>query len=129
MKLITALQNLEKASLEQKITRKRLEEAAFVVADYIAEKVGFPAKLPRGYELERCGMGAYHYLLLKKNGVYIAKEGTFLHGIYYCPRPPKDVLLQFAQDIANGLIDEIAKWLEARATETHSAANILQKTV
>lgn len=154
--LMNSLNRLQRAGDNGSKATKKLHEAASTVADeicksvYAARAVG--EKLPRGYRVVnvRSNVGDNDFLTLdsgKKNlragdsefgydefidnhTFWIDGTGSYMHGDFHCmiPDQEREGSLRFAKDIAEGLLDEIASFLEARETEAEKMSVILCKT-
>jgi hypothetical protein len=63
--------------------------------------------------------------------LYVDGTGDYLHGDFRCFIPPqtRQGSLTFAKDIAEGLLDEIAAFLDARKATQDHAARILEEHV
>ena len=126
MNIIDALKRLERAGAENSRTTDKLREAAVAVA----EKVENLAKgmdifdLPRGYCVEQ-----------RQGSTYLMSDETDMED--YCPqrfalypgslaKPPREIVLRFAADVAGGWLDEVAEMLETRAAENTEAADQLE---
>lgn len=138
--VINAVKRLERAGDENSRATQKLFEAARNVADLITETVPSGSDLPRGYYVKkiRTNVGSCKFLCKEIDDGYgypvtryIDGMGDYLHGDIHCWIPPqdRDTVLQFAKDIAEGLLDEIAAWLENKIAKANDAANILQNTL
>jgi len=139
--IINAVKRLERAGSEHSRATQKLYEAAREVASLIEAQVPAGVKLPRGYYVkEICSnVGCADFLCIKipleyagtqhyEETRYIDGIGRYLHGDFHCWVPGQDraTVLKFAEDIADGLLDEIAEWLEARAAKAEQAAEVLE---
>jgi len=134
-KIINGLKELERAAEGRKVALGRLRRAANEVAALIEEVAPVGVDLPRGYrvvEIETRSGLRERFLDYYPGGlrppVYIDGVGEYLGGDLDCyvPAPSREALLQFAQDIASGLLEEIAALLEGMKTEEERAANTLE---
>ncbi len=137
--IINAVKRLERAGSEHSRTTQKLFEAARQVAKLIKEMVPVGVKLPRGYyvQLVSSNIGSSRFLCRDfsvendhANGVaFVDGIGGYLHRDFRCWVPGQDrtTVLKFAEDVADGLLDEIAEWLEVRTVEMEEAANKLLK--
>lgn len=130
MGIIDDLKRLERAGDETSKTTRKLKEAVYVVAEEIAEKspVGL---IVNGYEIVRkfSNIGSAKYL--EKDGIQYNQDGEgFLHGDFTCSLhgPRRAECLNFAQDIANGLIGKFAEAMETRQTEDIEAIYTLENS-
>lgn len=136
--VINAVKRLERAGSENSRATKKLHEAVRTVADFICDQVPRGVTLPRGYFTQRVhsNIGGETFLYLgtlylgtgEDEAVGIDTTGGYLHGDFNCPMPGQTRAgsLQFAKDVAEGLLDEIAVWLEQRASESDSATKTLE---
>lgn len=129
--VINAVKRLERAGSENSRATQKLFEAAKIVADSIEENVPAGVRLPRGYIVRRVqsNLGSEKFLCRGTDDltVFVDGIGGYLHGDFQCwiPAQNRKTVLDFAADIASGLLDEIAAWLEERATQANKAAEVL----
>jgi len=130
--IINAVKRLERAGSENSRATQKLYQAAGNVADLIETQVPVGVELPRGYYVrEVCSnIGSCLFLCRETEDGrdYIDGIGRYLHGDFHCwiPGQNRAVVMQFAEDVADGLLDEIAQWLENRATRADQAAQVLE---
>jgi hypothetical protein len=144
--IINSLKRLERAGSENSRTTEKLREAAAEVANKIVEMVplslideegpkGAVVSLPRGYVIEeRTGNNAsFRYLTrdgdpLWESRYLDAKENHYQGGDFNCwiGAANRDDILRFSKDIATGLLNEIATWLEERTKANQSATATLK---
>jgi hypothetical protein len=127
--LINALARLERAGAENSKATKKLHEAATTIAVKIEECVPVGVDLPRGYKVvRRCSNIGADLFLLDSADRYIDGTGGYLHRDFHCKIPPQTRVgsLQFAKDVSEGLLDEIAAWLEERVATVEQAAKTLE---
>jgi len=133
--IINSLKRLERAGNENSRATQKLFKAANDVAAFIEEAVPFECELPRGYRIEKVRSNVGSASFLVKEGEfgcdYIDGIGGYLHGDFHCwiPEQKRSAILQFAEDIATGLLDEIAEFLEKRADKSLSAAEVLTDAI
>lgn len=135
MALIDSLNRLQRAGAENSRATAKLHEAVRDVADLIERTAPHDAVLPRGYIVREIysNVGATT-LLYHKSGDdenCIDYDGPrYLHGDFSmdmsCDRQNRRLSLQFASDIATGLLDEISAFLEARAEQADAATARLE---
>lgn len=124
MDAVTALKRLERAGSENSRATKKLHEAVVVVAEFIEVNCPNYVLLPRRYMVNDSERGYYYlakdvgpadspHFIGQRKWVKIDMEKT------------REKSIMFAKDIAEGLIDEIADLLEARASESLQAAAVL----
>lgn len=133
--IINAVKRLERAGSESSRTTEKLFEAATKVAEIIEKQVPVGVILPRGYKVVRVKSNVSSEIFLAVVDSwncecvtgYIDGIGRYLHGDFSCwiPEQKRDIILQFAKDIANGLLDDIAEFLENRSKEENNFADIL----
>lgn len=138
--VINAVKRLERAGSENSRATKKLHDAASEVAYLIKHQVPVGADLPRGYNVVEVNsnVGICRFLLLpngcdeygEPQSLWIDGTGNYLHGDFRCeiPDQTREGSLQFAKDIADGLLNEIAAWLESRVNEADSAAETLEQS-
>lgn len=125
--LMNSLSRLERAGSNSSRCTEKLHEAASAVAGNIckiianAKAVG--VDLPRHYRVikVKSNVGSARYLVLE-NG-----DGSYLYCDFHAwiPEQTRDGSLQFAKDISEGLLTEIAEFLEKRASEEAKATDLL----
>lgn len=134
--ITNAVARLTRAGGENSRATEKLHEAAKTVALLIEQEAPVNVTLPRGYRVvrRRSNIGSEKYLVVGDldkpydDGLtYIDGTGGYLHGDFSCPIPNQTRAgsLQFAADVADGLLDEISAFLEAWAVEADRAAGIL----
>jgi len=142
---MNSLQRLQRAGDNGSKATKKLHEAAEAVADEICKSVyrakAVGVRLPRGYRVRnvKSNVGNNDFLVYdptKSSGdewdsypdeIWIDGIGSYMHGDFHCwiPEQTREGSLRFAKDIAEGLLDEIAAFLEARDAEAEKAATAL----
>lgn len=136
--LVNALNRLERAGSANSRATQKLHEAAAEVAWKIEEIVPVGVDLPRGYRVRRIKSNVGQAKYLVKHAKYVNHEdywidgdGEYLHGDFsaWVPGQSRTGSLTFAQDIAEGLLDEIAAFLEERAQQAEQAADELETAV
>jgi len=140
MSIVDSLKRLERAGSENGRATKKLHEAACEVAEAIEKVVPAGVKLPRGYrKVERKSNISSSEFLVKEvrcdrddpddrygwKSYYIDGTGGYLHGDFNAriPAQTREGSLLFARDVAEGLLDEIAEFLEQRAGTADAAAD------
>lgn len=133
--IINALKRLERAGDENSRATEKLYEAAKKVAAFIEENVPAAVELPRGYKAiyVSSNIGSAKFLVneTKERRVWIDGIGGYLHEDYNCkiPAQTRTGVLDFAKDIAEGLLDEIALFLEKRAQESSEMTDVLNNSI
>lgn len=138
--IINSLKRLERAGSEASAATAKLREAAREVAQKIvdicpADAVG--VELPRGYRVMsvHSNIASEYYLVVPGTGdadedgwgesarMLDVLSDHYQHRDFNSPvnAATRGDVLQFAADIANGLLAEIAAWLEARTGESEKA--------
>lgn len=150
MKAIDALKRLERAGSEHTRTTQKLREAAHKVTCQLAETVPHDIILPRNYVVTwadgyACDEGArwhksvvvlmrkarlvteygQHYFVGSVVGMASLDLGQWDVKSYFPDQSRQDVLA-FSADIADGLLEEISAFVEARAAENKNATGILK---
>ena len=131
--LLNALNRLERAGSEESRCTKKLHEAACTVAEKICAAVytarAVSVLLPRGYMVTnvKSNVGNTDFLVRKTGKIddmsgepelyWIDGQGSYLHGDFHAFVPDQT---------REGLLDEIAEFLEKRSTESSQAAELLQ---
>jgi hypothetical protein len=141
--LINALNRLERAGSESSRCTKKLHEAASTVADKICDSVraakAVGVTLPRGYRVRnvKSNVGNRAFLVAEPgtrdewgndDQLWIDGTGGYLHGDFHAgiPEQTREGSLRFAKDVSEGLLNEIAAFLEDRAAENAMAAGTLE---
>ena len=135
--IINAVKRLERAGSENSKATQKLREAAVTVAEFIIQQVGRPYSiLPRGYRIEEFKIKGQEQLVLIAPATWHDGElESFLlfdeelhptesyhwDDYIYCKRPSKYTLLRFSEDIAAGLLDEIADQIKEENAALNSA--------
>jgi hypothetical protein len=134
MDTIDALKRLERAGSENSKATAKLHEAASELAGRIIKAVPANVTLPRDYRVVKVksNVGEESFLVHGQADEldydhWIDGTGKYLHGDCHCDIPPqtREGSLQFAKDIAEGLLDEIAEFLDQRQCESDSATETL----
>jgi hypothetical protein len=139
MSLLDSLNRLQRAGDEGSKATAKLHEAASDVARKIREIAPEGVRLPRGYMVLRVRSNISSTTrLVKETGekdqwgesqlLWIDGDGTYLHGDFNAeiPAQTRAGSLAFAKDIAEGLLDEIAAFLEAEAAKDVAATSALE---
>lgn len=139
--IINAVKRLERAGSENSRATKKLHDAVRIVADLICDRAPVGVDLPRGYRVVRIrsNVGSANFLEVdggedefgEPTSDLVDGDGGYLHGDFHCPLPAqtRETSLQFAADVADGLLDEISEMLEQRATQTLAHAASLADSV
>jgi len=147
--LINAVKRLGRVGGEHSRATEKLHEAARTVAAVIKEQVPRHVMLPRGY----CNYGLEHWSGYDGHGQLLVKyspkregekpqiqfwidsgsdwtEQTEEYQVRFNILPQsRKGSLEFAKDVAEGLLDEIAVFLETRAQEAERAASVLESNI
>lgn len=133
MDTIAALKRLERAGSENSRVTEKLHEAANEIASQIEPNVPVNVTLPRRYMVReiRSNVGSEKFLIRASDGdeeIWIDGTGNYLHGDFHCeiPAQTREGSLLFAKDIAEGLLDEIAQFIEERTAESDAARRQLE---
>lgn len=136
---LQALARLEQAGARDAQATMPLQAAAQYVADRVALQLRHhcPALsseavvLPRGYQL--CKLHDEPQLRLPPNrdagydrGDPLNRSDSWTVGSY---GPSRAAALQFSADIATGLLDDLAQWVEARTPESLAATALLEAAI
>jgi hypothetical protein len=139
MDIINAVKRLERAGDENSKATKKLHQAAATIAELIEKTVPVGIKLPRGYKVIRVRSNIGSDVFLGhdfRDNMYtdwpetwIDGIGRYLHNDFNCniPAQTRAGSLKFAKDIAEGLLDEIAEFLEQRKAEADQATIVLEQ--
>lgn len=148
--VINALKRLERIGDESSRVTEKLKQACTQVAEKILKSVPFSEtdikNLPRGYsihviEVEEQYSGSapfssyYEYLI--KDDIYWINNSDYwvkpkynnqmrLNKAFNVEMQTRVGCLEFAADISNGLLNEIADWLEERKTESEKAITVIE---
>lgn len=142
--LIRALDRLERASGQHARVTEALHEAVARVADTIERLAPHGVVLPRGYIVRdvESNIGSTT-LLFRLTGEYDEYDGEpveqcidytggrYLHGDFNADMSGRGqsraASLQFSKDVAGGLLDEIAAFLEERTAKAAAATTALDQ--
>jgi len=133
MKIIDAVKRLERAGAENSKMTKKLKDSAKTVAEEITSSVGEAKILPRGYRVVERVTNLSTELFLVHEGEYgdeyIDGMGQYLHGDFNCwiPEQTREACFRFANDIATGLLGEIAELLEKETSKQKNSSRILEE--
>jgi hypothetical protein len=135
--IINSLKRLERVGSESSKATEKLKDACIEMADYITSLSGIADRvadipdglieLPRGYAVgwPGCDRRSDVYLYSAPNSNHyglrhaISSRDADLRGTLGLDRY---IALKFAADIASGLLDEIADWLESRTKKDNEAS-------
>jgi hypothetical protein len=126
MSIIDSLKRLERASSENSRATEKLRSAASDVAKAI-EAISHDFRdvpLPRGYVVETYQAAPYLMSREQNDNDYCLVRYAFYGR--YGEDPTRAAILEFAADIADGWLDELAEFLESRQVESNKAAEILE---
>lgn len=144
--IVNSLKRLERAGSAASRASEKLFEAALDVAGEIEKNVenadAVGVNLPRGYHVFRQKSNIGSCLFLSRfTGEFdeqygypksesIDGTGGYLHGDFHseAPEATRESVLQFAKDVSEGLLDEIAEFLEKRTAVSDSATDKLNKS-
>jgi hypothetical protein len=126
MSIIDSLKRLERAGSENSRATEKLRSAASDVAAAI-EAISHDFRdvpLPRGYVVETYQGAPYLMSREQNDDDYYSVRYAFFgrRG----EDPTRAAILEFAADIADGWLDELAEFLESRQVESNKAAEILE---
>ncbi len=136
MNIIDAVKRLERAGDENSKATKKLHDAAATVAEIIERVAPLGVSLPRDYRVTRVrsNIGSDVFLLGGKAQYgdaefWVDGIGRYLHNDFNCdiPAQTRSGSLKFAKDVAEGLLDEIAEFLEKRKQDSEQAATVLEQ--
>lgn len=134
MRLNDAIARLNRAGDENSRTTQKLFDAAKEVATLIENSVPINARLPRGYVVRelRSNVGYASFLEsphCNNDGDTFFIDGFegYLHNDFHVRvrKPSRNIIMQFASDIADGWLDEVAAWLEDRSVKSAEATATL----
>ncbi|RJO63152.1 MAG: hypothetical protein C4542_00470 [Dehalococcoidia bacterium] len=128
--IINSLKRLERAGTEHSRATKKLFAAAREVAIFIENIAPIGVQLPQGYVVRKINsnIGSEKFLVRDETD-YIDGIGGYLHNDFSCwiPLPTRIAVLNFANDVSAGLLNEIADFLVQRTLEDDTATATLQK--
>jgi hypothetical protein len=136
MNIIDAVKRLERAGDENSKATQKLHEAASTVAEIIEKQAPVGVWLPRDYKVVRIrsNVSSEVFLIGGKDpygdgNFWVDGIGRYLHNDFQCgiPSQTRAGSLKFAKDVAEGLLDEIAEFLEQRKAESENAATVLEQ--
>jgi hypothetical protein len=118
--IINSLKRLERLGSENSRLTQKAREAANDIEDKITELMPEGISLPKNYKIIDKNGAKYliqqeKYYGAKANGTIIKEdeEGYIDYG-YRVNDGTRGVILEFAQDIANGLLEEFADFMQKR---------------
>ena len=126
--VVNALKRLERAGSEHSRTTDKLREAAAEVAKFIEGNVPVGMELPRGYIVLRDDGSSYLMTpeVEEVSGQYCYPCQYALYPGGSKPFPTRAALHEFAKDIADGWLDEVAEMLERVAEEDSASTQTLE---
>jgi hypothetical protein len=119
--IVNSLMRLDRAGDAHSAANQKLLAAAVAVTAHVAERVGEGATLPRGYTTE--GFGLYIPGRERLHGPCLTWNRLMYH--YTQDRITLEAARHLAHDVADGWLDEVAAYLEARTTEAERANTTL----
>ncbi len=134
MSIIDDLKRLERVGSETSRVTEKLRKAASRVAGEIVKSIPDECHgyLPRGYSIANVysqNMNSGESYLVNAGGQWLETSGGYLFGDFNCPlpdSPSRQSLLDFARDISDGLLAEIADWIDERKQEAINATEKLE---
>ncbi len=126
--LTNAVERIGRAGSEDSRATQKLKDACIKLADYISDDVFDECiTIPRErtdnsgrfeqYRVQEDSRG-FRYLAMQ-----VGSDGSYGEAFFTTSRNwMRDECLAFSRDVAKGLLDHIAAWLEQRASESESAA-------
>lgn len=144
MSIVNALNRLQRAGSESSRCTEKLHDAASEVADQICKAVyqarAVGKRLPRGYRVVnvKSNVGNSDFLVWESakrdefgypESLWIDGTGNYLHGDFHAevPKQTREGSLRFAKDVSEGLLDEIAAFLEGLSAQATEATAALEK--
>ena len=128
--IINALKRLERIGSESSRTNQKLREAVEVVADKIIdlfpEGVDLPRRLKIVEEQDEDPQEGSYYLLAYEDP---DESGAYAYGgtIHRVSGGEISTIYRFAQDLADGLMNELAEWLEKWNAQCEKTADMLKE--
>lgn len=135
-----AIESILNARTSLEAAWKALRDSAASIAELIESAVPLDCELPRGYRvvLVRSNVGSGRFLVKgdpSEPGGYCEDDeptwvdgiGGYLYGDFHCevPSPTPEGLIEFADDVEGGLLDEIAEFLRHRAESMRASGDSL----
>ena len=117
------MKRLERAGSENSRATQKLKDACKQLGEFIEQQVPHNVRLPRNYIVK--GISNSYYLVKIKNIIFYDEEIECFDDAITDQEPSRLLCLQFAKDIAEGLLDEVAEFLEKRKEESEEAEKIL----
>ena len=131
-KTIEAIQRLTAAAQKDARITDSLRRAACRVAAMVEERAPSGVSLPWDYDVVDCAIGGgFRAKFLVKH--YEGKDEFFVDSDdesnpSWIPAQTRAGVMEFAQDLRDGWLDELAEFLERRAQRAADALSVLDKT-
>jgi hypothetical protein len=127
---MNVIEALEAAAEAHKASEEALRKAAHALACKVERIAPEGVKLPRGYRVVRIQSNVGSAVFLSAPGDesgFINGTGGYLHGDFHAmvDAASQDTLLEFADDVAEGWLDELREFLQARADKAAKGAETL----
>lgn len=123
------LEDLQAASQARKDSEAALKSAAYDLALLVERVAPEGVELPRGYRVVRIksNVGWEVYLEPPDSHGLIDGNDSYLHGDFHAwvGAATHDELLQFAEDVRDGWLDELRDFLRSRTDAAVSATSVL----
>ena len=139
MSIIDSLKRVERAGDANSRATEKMFSAVHQVADMIADKLA-PFEWKERFHLPNrkgTSAGVWYSVERREGSRYLCREGEpeSDQDAYYMTDEfliqdriwNRLTALAFARDVADGLLDAIAEWLEKRAAENDAASETLEK--
>jgi hypothetical protein len=133
--IINAVKRVERAGSENSKVTEKLKVACIELGKFIEKQVPNDVKLPRDYIVRTFDST---YYLGKIDHDAKQEDVDWINGEPYAPArlitnkynpPTRKICLEFAKDISEGLLDEIAEFLEDRIKKEEEAINIVENVI
>jgi len=132
MGIVDSLKRLENSGKE----RSRVTDQLMVVSEAVAVEICHVApldvKLPRGYKAVRIHSNiGYNDYLVAPSGELVNGDDSNLHGDchVFVEKPSRQTILNFSKDISEGLLGEIADFIDNMSKEDEQAIEQLEKVL
>jgi hypothetical protein len=133
--VINALKRLERAGDAHSKATEKLIDAAKTLGETLENILPVGVDLPRGYKVIRVSVNVGSAVFLVREDYdekdWITGLGAYLFDDFnaWIPDCSRQAALRFAEDVAEGLLDEFALFLEERAAKDEGATETLTAAI
>jgi len=122
--IINALKRLERAGDENSRVTEKLKASCVELGEFIEKQVPHDVTLPRDY-IVKTHRGSYYFGKINPDQSFAYDDEIYTINITV--EPTRAICLEFAKDISEGLLDEIAEFLEKRIKKEEQAIKIIEE--